>query len=268
MKKLTVIALACAMVLVLLAGGAKPVKADEPITITFATFHMENEVDSEVFTKPWLQMITEACAEKGYDVEFECYWGGTLCSLPESFEATKQGVADMSLFLTQMEGVFSKETVCIFPWNGYNIQNPSAIYETIFQEFPEVQEQYAGTHVLCTLMEGGQEVNTNKMFENYEDSQGKGMLWTGAGEVCTWVINAWNWSPVSLLPDEMYSALERGIVDGTSGTAKTMSLVIDKNKIDPFVHQLHIFSIPIFCFSCETGNIFKNNRITSIHTGF
>ncbi|MBQ9030505.1 MAG: TRAP transporter substrate-binding protein DctP [Parasporobacterium sp.] len=222
MKKVVAVMIAAVMILSLCTMIRTTAKADEDITLSFATFWMENETDSEIFAKPWMDMISQACAEKGYNVEFECYWGGSLCSVVEAFKAAQDGTADITLFLTGMPGNFVTELGLQYPWNGVNIKNPSLIYETLYQEFPEIQEEYKGTHVLATLVEGGQQYNSNKQFATFEEAQNMGMLVSGLGEISATIFAKFNWSPVSTLPDEVYSALERGLIDGTGGTSKSI----------------------------------------------
>lgn len=191
----------------------------EPIVITFASFHMENELDTVAFTRPWLDEIEKACAEAGYDVTFECYWGGTLCSVAESYQAVIDGTADMALFLTAMPGVFELEQALMFAWNGKDVPYPSEFFYTLYQEFPEIQEEYSKVHPIAFLMEPPQKVNSNKSFTNLAES--KGSVWSSTGSVCSLICKEWGWSPASVPPEDAYSSMERGIVDGVTGTAKT-----------------------------------------------
>lgn len=195
-------------------------EALEEITISFAVFHNETALDATQFVQPWLDEISARCKEEGYDVMFDVYWGETLCSNPETYQVVQEGTVDMGMFLTPMASLFDLDEVMIFGQNGKTIYRSSRIYQDLYNEFEEIQAEWADVHVVGMVMETPQYAMTNAQFSNMQESSG--IQWNTTGAICTNILNKFGWASISCGPTDVYTYGERGMIDGCGSSAKNI----------------------------------------------
>lgn len=192
----------------------------EDITISFAVFHNETSLDATEFVKPWLDEITAQCEDVGYNVTFDVYYGETLCSNASTYQTVLDGTVDMGMFLTPLASQFELDEVMMFGQNGKTIYRPSRIYQDLYYEFEEIQEEWADVHVVGMVMETPQYAMTNSDFSSLEESEG--LKWNTTGEICTNILDKFGWSSISCGPTDVYTYGERGMIDGCGTSAKNI----------------------------------------------
>ena len=192
----------------------------EEVTISFAVFHNESALDVTEFVQPWLDEISARCADVGYDVNFEVYYGETLCSNASTYQTVLDGTVDMGMFLTPLASQFPLDEVMMFGQNGETVYRPSRIYQDLYYEFEEIQEEWADVHVIGMVMETPQYAMTNSTFSDLEES--KGIKWNTTGEICTNILDEFGWASISCGPTDVYTYGERGMIDGCGTSAKNI----------------------------------------------
>lgn len=202
------------------AGTENQAAELEDITISFAIFHTESALDSTEFIQPWMAEVQKACAQVGYNLEFECYYGETLVALPDTYQAVVDGTVDMGWFLTPMAGIFSLEDVCVFPTNGTEVYRTSRIYQDLYYEFEEIQAEWDAVKVIGLVGETPQLCMSNSDFTSLAES--KGLQWCSTGAICNSIVSNFGWGTVSAGPTDIYSYGERGMLDGCGSSAKNV----------------------------------------------
>lgn len=199
-----------------------PEEDHDPIELSLAIFHAESSLDATEFIIPWLDEITAKCAEIGYDVTFDVYWSETLCAVPDSYQTVLNGTADMSMFLPAMTGLFVLEEVVFFPQNGGDgdLANGTRLIQDLYFAFPEIQEEWTDVQLVALIMETPQYMMTNKNFATFAES--KGMMYNTTGSICTSILDKFGWGSVSCGPGDVYSYLERNMMDGCPSSAKNI----------------------------------------------
>lgn len=192
----------------------------EEITISFAVFHNESSLDATEFVAPWLDEISARCAEVGYDLNFDVYYGETLCSNPETYQTVMEGAVDMGMFLTPLAAQFDLDEVMMFGQNGKTVYRPSRIYQDLYNEFEEIQAEWADVHVIGMVMETPQYTMTNAQFSNMKES--KGIKWNTTGAICSNILDKFGWASISCGPTDVYTYGERGMIDGCGTSAKNI----------------------------------------------
>jgi TRAP-type C4-dicarboxylate transport system substrate-binding protein len=185
---------------------------DKTITLIFAIADAADSFIGTDFLQPWFAELEERTGGK---VKIEAHWNGELVPLPEVYDSVVKGTVDIAQHLTTMPaGKFPMDDIGSF--TSYDVYCPqySRIIWELHQEFPEMQEAYHDTKVLCIIdMYPYFLCTTQKAgpVRTIEDNKGLKELvfgeWQGArGEALGRI-------PVSVLPPETYTSLEKGVLD-------------------------------------------------------
>jgi len=183
----------------------------QPIVITFATHEPPNMMTVEQIITPVLDEIEN---RTGGRVKIERYYAETLVSLPDTYNAVKEGVVDIGHGMQSLvPGQFPMDEVINYmPYDTINWR-PSTVWWELYQQFPEFQAEYKDVKLLWpACYPWGLIGTTKKPIRTLEDN--KGMKMAVGAEAVALRGEALGWTPIPVPPLDLYSSLEKGVVDG------------------------------------------------------
>jgi TRAP-type C4-dicarboxylate transport system substrate-binding protein len=186
----------------------------EPITLVFTSHDPGHGKYAADFFKPWFDEIEK---RTGGRVKIEAHFDGELVGMMEAFDAVKKGTVDIANFMTtSMVGRFPMTSV----WNigAYDILNyhSGRVLWELFNKYPEMQAEFSGTKVLHigTLYFTGFGT-AKKPVRTLEDCEG--VKFITVSEVAGYRGELLGWVPTDLPPQDVFSALQTGVIDGVGG---------------------------------------------------
>ncbi|WP_018924327.1 TRAP transporter substrate-binding protein [Salsuginibacillus kocurii] len=189
------------------------------VSLTFSHFFPSNHIkETDVVD----YFITELQDRTDGQVEFESYPGGQLAEPDGQYEAAATNVADAGFSVhSYTPSQFPLTSVMELPFVGTSGEEASQTLWDLYDEFPEIQEEYEDTYPLwLSTSEPGQIFTVDQPVESPEDLEGL-QIRSPSPEVNAW-LEEMGATPVSMSMDETYEALERGVVDGTVGPPHTL----------------------------------------------
>jgi len=160
----------------------------------------------------YARMIEEATNHR---VTVTLYPAQTLCKGADTYEAVTRGIAEIGwAYEGFFAGRFPLSSVMWLPCMGV----PSSviggrILMDLYYKFPQLQAEYPGVKVLFLDSQTPAFVATSKKpVRTLEDLRGLKLRITGAGP--TEFMVAQGVSPVSVGPGDMYTNMQKGVIDG------------------------------------------------------
>ena len=148
-------------------------------------------------------------------IKIEAHWGGELVNIMDAYDAAAGGTVDLAHFLPPMiAGRFPMDEVMTFGQYTNHCWKSSRVYHELFNEFPDMRAPYNDTKIITqyVLYQRGLG-NTKRPIYKLEDFAGLKLLssgrWAGAR------IEALGATPVSISPEEMFSSIQNGVIDGS-----------------------------------------------------
>lgn len=209
MKRILTILLVLAMLLAV--PVAQAAAADEEITLVFSFSDPEtNNQYTDIF-KPYFDMIT---ARSGGRVQFECHFNGELVSIAEAYDAAAKGIVDIAFVRTGSLSYCPFESLIENPpITGSKCTRGAYVMNTLFSEYPELDESYPGVKfILRYVMYDGYIGTTKTPIETFEDLKGKTLIIGSA--LAADRVKAFGGAPLDVLPPDFYTSLEKGLADG------------------------------------------------------
>jgi TRAP-type C4-dicarboxylate transport system substrate-binding protein len=193
----------------------------EPITLVFSSHDPKEGSWAETY-QPFFDAI-ETRTNGG--IIIEDHWSSELVGFIESYDACRAGDVDIVHCMpTLFPNYFPMEDVASLTKFDVKCLARSLQHTELHSLFPEMDEAYtnSGTKLLFKV---GTFPNYSCMTEGnairtFDDLAGKKYLTTGKWDSEYWL--ALGMTPVSLMPEESYSALQTGIVDGCTLTMPSL----------------------------------------------
>lgn len=201
--------LALALVLTLtglLAGAA----AAQPIELKFSSWVSTGHGHHVAVMAPWAKMVEE---KSGGRLKVTIYPGATLGKPADHFDLVKNGIADLG-FATPgyTPGRFPRISVAELPLLFKTARGGSQAVWSLFDRY--FKDEFAGVKMLWIWVHPpGQFHLAKKPVRTLDDLAG--LKVRAATPMTAAMIKALGATPVNLAAPETYSALERGVVDGT-----------------------------------------------------
>ena len=212
MKKTMIIVIAIVgMVGCILAGGVPSVCA-KTINLKFATgFSPKHTMQTKVF-EPWAKKINQLSNGK---VNVTFFPGGALGKTPDHYDLAEKGITDISYTLHDYTpGRFPMTSVFELPFIIKSATKTSKAMWRVYETFPEFREEYKKVKVLALFCHPAGNFNTiHKPIKTLDDL--KGMKFRTASPFVTDALKIFGAVPVNMPITEAYTALERGVVEGT-----------------------------------------------------
>ena len=182
------------------------------IELSFSTQNPELGWGQVMALKPWLEHIEKATNGQ---VKFKVYYSQTLNKGPATWNAIKDGIADMGwCFHAYWPGMTSLSDVISLPSLPFNTsEEASAALWKLYEKFPSVRDQYKDNHIIHLYTTDPYFLITNKkQVKTLEDM--KGLKVRMMGGPSTEVMKALGGVPVSVPMPDNYMALQKGVTDG------------------------------------------------------
>ena len=177
---------------------------------------------SHPFSRADLAWITWVERESAGRLHIDAYWGGTLMSTPESVLELAHGVADIATVLPiySLAGAQAIKLQASFYAGADTPAMQVAVYECLRRQFPVLDRELAGTHLLA--IQGGSlphVLTRTRPIRGLADFSACGC---GVPNEMVPVLRAMGADPVTMAMGDVYSALSKGSVDGVVAPADTM----------------------------------------------
>lgn len=182
------------------------------IQLSFTTQNPELGWGQVMALQPWLEHIEKATDGK---LKFKVYYSQTLAKGPATWNAVKDGIADMGwCFHAYWPGMTSLSDVISLPSLPFSTsEEASAALWKLYEKFPSISEQYKDNHILLLYTTSPYFlITTEKQVKTLEDI--KGLKIRMMGGPSTEMMKALGGVPVSVPMPENYMALQKGVTDG------------------------------------------------------
>jgi TRAP-type C4-dicarboxylate transport system substrate-binding protein len=195
-------------VLILVFASTAPA---ESVNLKLASFMAPNHVQHKEVIEPWAKAIAKA---SGVDFKVTIFAAGALGKPPEHYDMAAKGIADMSFpILAYSPGRFRLSSVFELPFMFTTAEQTSAALWKVYEKY--LKDEFKDVKVLWLFQHGPAHIfTTKKQIKTLGDMKGLKMRCTnpfanGALKVVGAV-------PVFMPVPEVYPALERGVIDGTT----------------------------------------------------
>jgi TRAP-type transport system periplasmic protein len=182
------------------------------IVLKFATgFSPKHTMQTKVF-EPWAKKVNQMTNGQ---VEVTFFPGGALGKTPDHYDLAEKGIADISYTLQDYTpGRFPLTTVFELPFMITTATQTSVAMWKVYEQFPEFQKEYGKVKLLALFCHPAGGFNTTKKpIKVIEDL--KGMKFRTASPSVTEALKIFGAVPVNMPVTEAYTALERGVIEGT-----------------------------------------------------
>jgi TRAP-type transport system periplasmic protein len=204
--------LACLLLISLFLIIPTNSRAEKVIELRFAQPFSPKHVMQVMVFDPWAKKIEEM--SKGR-VKVVMFTGGALGKDTDHYYLAETGIADIVYALQDYtSGRFPLTSVFELPFMIPSTEKTSVAMWKTYEKFPEFQKEYSKVKVLALFCHAQGHFNTvKKPIRTLDDF--RGLKFRTANPHVTKALKAFGAVPVSMSVSESYSALERGVVDGT-----------------------------------------------------
>jgi len=213
MKKNLFVLLLTLMIAVMMFGTASTAAsaAAKPVELKLAhawatTHHVHVILDQ------WTKDVEQGTNGR---VKITIYPGGALSTAMQLYDSVRTGVVDLAWFLQgYTPGKFPLTSVVELPFMATSArQGSSAIWE-LYENSPEMQAEYGAVKVLSMwVVDPGQLMTSRKVVRNFDDV--KGLKVRIGSDTLKPTAEALGGVPILMAINELYDALQKGVVDGT-----------------------------------------------------
>jgi len=209
MKRTVIIAMVlglCCLILFPAAGAAKTFK------LNLASQNPETSWGHIGAVAPWVKMVEDAT--KG-QVKIQVYAGQTLCKGKDTWEATKNGIADIGwCFQGYWPGLTPLADVISLPALPFDTaEKGSEVLWKLYEKFPAIQQEFSDVKVLLTYTSAPYMLITrDKQVKTLEDLKGLKIRTTGGPP--TEQMKALGGVPMLIPMPDNYISLQKGVIDG------------------------------------------------------
>jgi TRAP-type C4-dicarboxylate transport system substrate-binding protein len=212
MKKKWFVLLSTLAIAVMMFGTASTAaSAASPVELKLAhawatTHHVHVILDQ------WTKDVEQATKGR---VKITIYPGGALSTAVQLYDTVRTGVADLAWFLQgYTPGKFPLTSVIELPFMASSSKQGSPALWEVYENSPEMQAEYGGVKVLSMwVVDPGQLMTSRKVVRNFDDV--KGLKIRIGSDTTKATAEALGSVPILMAINELYDALQKGVVDGT-----------------------------------------------------
>jgi TRAP-type C4-dicarboxylate transport system substrate-binding protein len=183
--------------------------AAEPITLKLnSPAPPMSYVNREVLT-PWAEAVT---ADSEGTLKIQTFYGGTLGSFANTYDRVVDEVVDVGFILTAFAaGKFRRQDVAALPFEAETaILASNALWSLYEKGVTAVEFDAVKPLGLWTFPNAA--IHSREPFRTLDDFRGKKIVASNA--IAAKIVTALGATPISFRPDEAYTAIQRGTVDG------------------------------------------------------
>lgn len=189
----------------------------EPVNLTLAHPFPAQHLIQVNMIEPFVDEVSEATDGT---VTIEIHPGGALTAATDAYDNAASGAVDMGWALHgYTPGRFPLTDVVELPFQFDSAEQATNALWDLYEEFPELQEEYGDTHILGLWTH-----DTGNFYladQAVTEPDLSGLTLRAPGPIQTDVIEELGGSAVGMPAPEIYDSLERGVIDGlvTADTA-------------------------------------------------
>ncbi len=153
-------------------------------------------------------------------LKFKIFPGGQLGKPPHQYDNAVKGLTDIAFGLhSYTPGRFPLTAVLRMPFFVDNAESGSKVLWKVYEKY--LMDEHKDTKVLWVFCHGaGQVFTTEKQVKTLEDL--KGMKIRSPGKIMSKVLEKYGASPIGMPITQVYTGLERGLLDGVISPWETM----------------------------------------------
>lgn len=182
----------------------------DPVTLTLGhPFPAQHPIQVNM-VEPWVEDVAEATDGT---VTIEIHPGGAITGPADAYDNAASGAIDIGWALHgYTPGRFPLADVIDLPYQFEGAAEATDALWTLYDEFPEIQDEYSDTHVLALWTHDVGNLYT--VDEPVTEPDLSGLTLRGPGPVQLDMIEQMGGSGVGLPAPELYDSLEQGVIDG------------------------------------------------------
>lgn len=188
--------------------GASPTK---PVELSLNLIIPKVHPRYQQITKPWIEKLEERA---GGRLKITPYFSGALSPIKENYESVVKGVADMGVCFFSVTRYWPLSQLIEVPYpTRPTCEGNSSVLWHLYETFPEVRAEWEDVKVLgFTATPPFYIWLTKNPVRSLKDL--KGLKIRTGGSFGTPIAEALGFSPVKMGMGDLYSGLEKGVVDG------------------------------------------------------
>jgi TRAP-type C4-dicarboxylate transport system substrate-binding protein len=183
--------------------------AAEPITLKLnSPAPPMSYINREVLT-PWAEAVA---ADSGGTLKIQTFYGGTLGSFANTYDRVVDQVVDIGFILTAFAaGKFRRQDAAALPFEADTaILASNALWRMAEKGVTAAEFDAVKPLALWTFPNAA--IHTREPIKSLDDFRGKKLV--ASNPIAAKIVAALGATPISFRPDEAYTAIQRGTVDG------------------------------------------------------
>jgi TRAP-type C4-dicarboxylate transport system substrate-binding protein len=183
----------------------------KPIELNFNLFIHAKHERFVLCHQPWIEKLEK---ESKGQIKITPYYSNSLTPPPEKFNATVDGIADISEGLVYANpGRFPMSEVLLLPELGIeSAEKAGKAWWHLYKTMPAFQKEFAGVKMLFLHASPKMMLAVkNKEIKSVADLKGLKVWAPGSQPAQT--AKALGMTPIALSPGEVYLALDKGVID-------------------------------------------------------
>jgi TRAP-type C4-dicarboxylate transport system substrate-binding protein len=211
------------------------------IELKFASISSPTHILNTKVNQPWIKRIESATNGR---VKITLFPSQALGSSRQAYDLAVKGIADISYgWLHYYPGRFPLTEVYMLPSICPNLNSANHVWE-VYQK--HLKKEWAETKVLWLCVGPGTVIMTSKkQIRTVEDL--KGVKLALGGTIPTKAMKALGAVPVEVSQQDMYTAIQRGVVDGNLGPMTSAVGNKAGEVLNYYAKNMKFCSIPFFC---------------------
>ncbi len=187
-----------------------PLAQADPIPLKLATFGPPQSYFYVEVLIPWLEAVNK---DSNGTVNIKYFGGGVLGNASNMYDAVLTGAADIGwALLGSVPNRFVKSSVVELPFN-YDTGEAGAVALWRLYDKGLIANEFDEVKLFGLTAWPGAEIQTrSKKVQTLEDMKGLKLRAQGRWQTAT--VTAFSATPVNIPVDEVYQAMDRGVIDG------------------------------------------------------
>lgn len=193
-------------------SSSEAVSSQEATVLRFSHFYPSTSDVNEQIFEPWAKKIE---TDSNGRLKIEIYPSATLSKADTTYESAVKGTIDIgSQVQGYTSGRFPLTQIAELPGLSNSSTQTGCMLQTLYEN-GSIASEYEDSHLLFMFATGpGTLHSTNKLIKTPEDM--RGMRIRRPSAVAGDIIESMGASPVGLPANDIYTSLQRGVVDGLS----------------------------------------------------
>lgn len=239
MKKVLVVLLMALSVLSVATSGRALAEQGKVIELTYGTAFSADHTFSRADQK-WIAKIEK---DTNGRVKIKPYWGGQVIGGTNAVDELAAGVADIAYInpANTKTGFTLCKSMQLF-FAGANVETALRVFQQLRAKFPEIDKEYADAKVKPLQVSGStQTLLTRKPIRKLDDLKGTRIRCVGDW---TKVLRALGSEGVTTSTSEMYTGMQKGLLDGILGLAEGLESMKLADVVK-YVNNYDILTAPL-----------------------